>query len=385
MNRTWVHIPTPGDHYSPATGSAIPTIIYEMSRQHYTVGGKTTVIVGRRTRHDYPVGDCVEVDFTRPPSQLEKGADAICSRLGLGRPFGCAVYQPASRAIPKDFTGPIFVHNSPVALEMVKRAHPSAIVCLWANNQLFRTYSEREMAHISAVIDVFVCCSQFIANDLLARLNSNQEKVRVVHNGVDIERFHPISCETPDAPPTILFVGRVTPVKGPDLLLRAGALVLGTKRRFRIRIVGSNNFNAQDSLTPYEHELRRVAAPLGDAVEFIPFVDRRRVLDEYQAASIFCAPSNWDDPCPLIIPEAMACGLPVIASRRGGIPEQGGDAVLYFDPPQVEKLADHLVYLIDSPSARADLGRQARKRAESFAWSLQYERMNRMLEGGAAT
>ncbi len=381
----WIHIPTPGDHYSAATGSAIPTIIYEISRRHDTVGGKTTVIVGRHTRHDYPVGDCVEVDFTRPPSRLEKGADAVCSRLGLGRPFGRAVYQPASRAVPKNFTGPIFVHNSPVALEMVKRAHPRAIVCLWANNQLFRTYTGREVARIAAVTDVFICCSQFIANDLLARLNNNQEKVRVVHNGVDVERFRPALYKPPDAPPTILFVGRVTPVKGPDLLLRAGALVLGTNRRFRIRIVGSSNFNAQDPLTPYEQELRRIAAPLGDAVEFIPFVDRRRVLDEYQAATIFCVPSNWDEPVSLTISEGMACGLPVIASRRGGIPEVGGEAVLYFDPPQVETLADHLAYLIDSPAARADLGHRARKRAESFAWSLQYEQLNRMLEGGAAT
>ena len=51
---------------------------------------------------------------------------------------------------------------------------------------------------------------------------------------------------------------------------------------------------------------------------FFFFCSCGSALDEYHAASIFCAPSNWDDPCPLIIPEAMACGLPVVATATVG-------------------------------------------------------------------
>src|SRR5919204_6515087 len=54
----YIHIPTPGDHYSAATGSATMTVIYEISREHARDGGQTRVIVGRGTRHDYPVGVC---------------------------------------------------------------------------------------------------------------------------------------------------------------------------------------------------------------------------------------------------------------------------------------------------------------------------------------
>ena len=54
----------------------------------------------------------------------------------------------------------------------------------------------------------------------------------------------------------------------------------------------------------------------------------KRILDEYQKASIFCVPTDYDDACPLAMLEGLACGLPTVASQRGGIPEEGGDAVM---------------------------------------------------------
>ena len=59
----FIHLPTPGDHYSPATGSAIMTIIHEMARHHAARGGDTTVIVGDGTRHDYTEGRSAVVKF----------------------------------------------------------------------------------------------------------------------------------------------------------------------------------------------------------------------------------------------------------------------------------------------------------------------------------
>ncbi len=105
-------------------------------------------------------------------------------------------------------------------------------------------------------------------------------------------------------------------------------------------------------VTPYEQELRKLAAGLGDSVEFQPFVDRSRVAAMFDAATIFCVPTNWDDPCPLT----------VVVSRRGGIPEIGGDAVLYFQPPEIDTLADHLAALLDDEKARNALGRRAHPR-----------------------
>jgi glycosyltransferase involved in cell wall biosynthesis len=259
----------------------------------------------------------VEVDFPLLPSRPRKIVDVALSRLGLPRVFGESVYAPAIPAIPKDFAGPIFLHNNPVALRTLKNNFPKAQVTLWANNELFRTYSNAEIARVMAKTDRVICCSQFIADELQKRLATPSDRIFAVHNGTNPERFQPRREPLEEDVPTVLFIGRVLPEKGPDLLLKAAQKVYGGKRKFKVRIVGSSNFNAKDPITPYQEELFKLAEPLGKAVEFQPFVGRAQVVEEYHAASIFCVPSNWDEPVSLTISEGMACGLPVIASRRG--------------------------------------------------------------------
>ena len=381
--RVHFHIPTPGDHFSAATGSAVATVIYEIACRHERNGGQNRLVVGRGTRHDYPVGECIEVDFLPLPSRPRKVVDAALGRLGMPRVFGESVYAPADTAIPRDFSGLIFLHNSPVALRMLKKNHPKAQVTLWVHNALFRTYSDREMQAALAAADRVVCCSQFMADALQQRLSVRSERIFAVVNGVDPERFQPRAEPLEEEIPTVLFIGRVLPDKGPDLLLKAAQKVYGPRRKFKVRIVGSSNFNAKDPITPYQEELLRLAQPLGDAVEFQPFVDRARVIEEYQAASIFCVPSNWDEPVSLTISEGMACGLPVIASQRGGISEVGGDAVLYFQPPDVDTFADHLAMLLDDPNARRMWGARARERALRFSWENQYRKLLHALGSSA--
>lgn len=356
------------------------TIIYELARKHADRGGHTQVIVGRGTRHDYPVGECVEVGFPPLPARSKKGIEAGLARLGLPRPYSSALYRPALAAVDPGFDGPIFLHNSPAAVPLFRRHRSRAQVCLYVHNELFRTYGRREVRKTVSATYRIICDSQFIADQLIARLGRPSPNVRVLNNGVDIERFRPSADSGLGSDPVVLFVGRVIREKGVDLLLRAAARIAGGKRRFRVRVVGSSGFSATDPLSPYELELRRIARPLGGLVEFVPFVDREQIVCEYHAASIFCIPSNWDEPCSLTLPEALACGLASIASRRGGIPEVGGDAVLYFRPPDVDGLAEHLCYLIDDTSARADWGRRARRQAEGISWERQYGRLSAALQ-----
>jgi glycosyltransferase involved in cell wall biosynthesis len=389
----WVHVPFPNDHYSPATGSAAMAVVYELNRQHLQRGGRAQVIVGRGTRHDYPVGECIEVEYPAHPNRKQKLIDAGLSRLRFPRVFENAIYRAASEAIPGDFEGPIFVNNAPGSLRLFKDQHPSAQVCLYAVNALFRTYNRSEVRRTLAAADCVVCCSHYIANDLEMRLGASSPKIQVVHNGVDTDLFRPLKeadraefseAESDEEVPTILFVGRAVPEKGPDLLLRAAGKLLQAQgknqRRFKLRIVGSAGFAPSVRLSSYEEELRRLAQPLGQNVEFQASVDRVQLLREYQGASIFCAPSNWDDPFPLTVLEAMSCGLPVVASQRGGIPEAGGEDIMYFQPPEVDELAAHLAALIDDPALRRSWGGRARERVQRFAWSNQYLQLRQALK-----
>lgn len=374
-----VHVPTPGDHYSATTGSAPMSIIYELSRVHAARGRRTTVVVGAGTVHDYPVGEVREVPFPALPSRRRKALDVGAGRLGLRRFFAESVYRPALDVLPPDFTGTLVVHNAPGAVRLFARHSARARTCLYAHNELFATFGAREAFRTVSAADVVICDSQFLADALQSRLRRPLSSVRVVLNGVDVERFRP--TPPPESiPPVVLFVGRVIPEKGPHLLLSAAARIAGRGRRFTVRIVGSSGFSATDPLTPYERHLRQLAAPIAEHVEFLPFTGRGEVVGEYERASIGCVPSEWDEPCSLTLPEALAAGLPVVASRRGGLPEVGQDAALWFSPPDVEGLAGHLAHLLDDSSARELWGARARARALQISWERQYEIFRAALE-----
>jgi glycosyltransferase involved in cell wall biosynthesis len=376
---TMIQIPTPGDHYSPATGSAIITVIYEFSRPHAECGGQTQIIVGKGTRHDYSIGTCTEVDFPPLRNNKQKLIDAALGKVALGRPFVRNLYGPARDVIDARFDGSVIIHNEPAAMGLIKAKSRNAQVCLHAHNTLFGTYSRSEIWRTIGPADTLLCVSNYIAEEMTVRMGRSSEKIRVVINGVDTERFRPPAQPPDPEVPVVLFLACVRATMGPDLLVRAAAKIRSPKRRFKIRIVGSTGFSASDPLSPYEIEVRKLAEPLGELVEFHPFVDRDGVIREYQSASIFCLPSVWNDPCPLVIPEALASGLPTIASNRGGIPEEGGDAILYFQPPDVDQLAEHLAYLIDDEKARREWGARARARAEAISWEMQYQKLRAAL------
>jgi len=78
--------------------------------------------------------------------------------------------------------------------------------------------------------------------------------------------------------------------------------------------------------------------------------------------------------------EGMATGLPTVATRRGAIPDTGGDALQYFEPTKVEELTAILAKLISDPAARREWGQKARARAEEFSWDRHYRALKREIK-----
>ena len=367
-----LHIPTPGDHYSPATGSAVITVIHAMACEHDATGGRTRLLVSRGTRHDYEIGECQEVEPTTPARRWQKGIDLAFSRVGARRFFGESTYRHVLHAIAPDFDGCIFIHNAPEIVPAVRARATRSQVVLWMHNAVFQHYDRHEVERIERSLDRIVCVSGAIARSVEDRLGRASSKTRIVHNGVDTRRFHPASERQKPNSCVILFVGRVLPIKGVHLLVKAACQLAEEGLDFQLRVVGSSGFQADEPLTDYERRLRDLARPLGNRVTFRPFIDRHAVAGEYLRSTIFCAPSTWDEPFGLAVAEAMACGLPVVTSCRGGIPEFAGSDVLYFTPPDVEDLAERLRLLIASPTARKDLGIRARAAAQRLDWSHSY-------------
>jgi glycosyltransferase involved in cell wall biosynthesis len=305
---------------------------------------------------------------------FDRAIGSITSRRPLsGRP-----YIDAANALGPDYDGIVFVHNEPSGVEPIASRCPKARVCLWVHNQLFTTYTRRQARRVVEQAHRVICVSEFIARGVRAKAGNDPRIVSVL-NGVDTEKFVPADPPPRNDPPVILFIGRMVPEKGPDLLLKAAIELKRQGVRFKLRMVGSQNFNSADSPSPFQQQLVNCAASLDGMVEFLPFQPRSRVVEIYQGADLMCVPSNWDDPCPLTILEGMACGLPVAASHRGGVAELAGSAAAYFEPPNHFELATRLRSLIAEREILKTVGAAGRERAHQFSWTTAHYRLASLL------
>jgi len=181
----------------------------------------------------------------------------------------------------------------------------------------------------------------------------------VIPNGIEVGRPPERPLASLEAPPTILYVGRLRTRKAVAVLLEAMAGLLAQGCEARLQIVGSGE-QAQ--------ALRSHCGELGidRSVEFAGAVRRSELADYYSEASIFCLPSIYEG-FPLAILEAMAAGLPVVSTAVAGIPEavDDGETGLLVPPENAEALAEALRSLVVDPDKRLAMGDAGRLKVES--------------------
>lgn len=361
---------------SPASGNAVVTVARGLGVAQNAAGGSALFLAPRALPNDPTPMEMIEVDTPSKvwPTAREKVVDRFAGAT-IGRwPTVEGIWTTMYEAVPQDEAPVVFVHNEATALAGLRRARPNALGVAYLHNDLFRgwpTHTRKALAMRGPVVAV----SRFIADRMLPGA-ADRGRVLPLVNGVDTKTFHPSAAEVE---PRVLFVGKVTPHKGPDLLIEAALLLAERGVRFRLDIVGASVLWATQGMTPFERFLRYRAEPLGDWIRFLPFVTRDRIGDTYRDATICVVPSNWDDPCPLAVGEGLASGLACVASNRGGIPEIGGEAAMYFDPSDVASLALCLERLLlddDERRARADA---ARKRALELTWDSRLRVLNEWL------
>jgi alpha-maltose-1-phosphate synthase len=219
---------------------------------------------------------------------------------------------------------------------------------------------------LPALFDRFLTVSRYSASVL----EVPPRKVRVVYGGADPRRFSPDPSVQRS---TVLFVGRLTPHKGVDRLIRA--LPDGA----RLTIVGDRGHDPQLPARDYPRLLRRLAE--GREVTFAGTVPEAQLPDIYRGAAVFVLPTVKLD-CygrqfpiaellGLSVLEAMASGTPVVASRLDALPEvvRDGETGFLVTPGDVEELRDRLAQLLADPGLAARVGSRAREVAvEFFTW-----------------
>lgn len=373
-----IHAITPGDHFSPRTGSAIPTVVHGLASAAIAGGDARHAVVLDRTtyRPRYESAEVIECEPSRRPSRRDYLLDAGQAFLGGRRPATAEYYRPvveAVRALPPAI---LLAHNAPILPWLLRDTAHQVVV--YAHNHLFGTYGRPELSRRLATAAAIVCVSEWLAERTRRRLPTRlRSRVHAVGNGVDVVSFHPATEEPRRAMKRVMYVGRVTPQKGVDVLVRAAASL--NRQDIEVVIVGRPGFAPDAPLSDYELELRRLAARTRTRLSFEGFVDRTELPALLRTADAFVLPSRGAESWGLTAGEAMATGLPVVASRIGGVPEVIGDAGVLVEPDNPRALAAALASLISDSVERTRLGRAARARVEAHDWDWAWSRLRLVL------
>lgn len=211
------------------------------------------------------------------------------------------------------------------------------------------------------------------ARQLVALHDADPRRIDVAHPGVDLEVFRPGDRQqaravlglAPDEP-IVAFVGRIQPLKAPDVLLRAAAELPG------VRVVVAGGPSGSSGLAE-PGCLVRLAAELGisDRVTFLPPQSREDLAGLFRAADLVAVPS-YSESFGLVALEAQACGTPVVAAAVGGLPVAVRDGVTggLVDGHDIDAWAaaiGELLRLGAGPRGWA-MRRAAVSHAASFAW-----------------
>jgi D-inositol-3-phosphate glycosyltransferase len=212
--------------------------------------------------------------------------------------------------------------------------------------------------------------------------NADGHKINIIPPGVDICHFYPIpedeAREFIGIPPCkgmLLFVGRIEPLKGLDILLEAIAIMKKEhgieESMFCLSVIGGDLELTPDAMSSEMLRLQRLREKYG-LEEMVALLGKRSqdtLAYYYSAAKVVVMPSHYES-FGMVALEAMACGTPVVASDVGGLAYLVKDGVTGFTVPAGDPwiLADRLTQLLYNENQRQQMGDQAAQYAREYAW-----------------
>ncbi len=227
----------------------------------------------------------------------------------------------------------------------------SGKIQLWLTNKVRKAVVKSALAGAHRVVAVSEGAHEALRGTI------SPKRLRYVANGVDFARFGP--PEEPHDPPRVLYVGLLTPRKGVIDLFAASRMLIKRGIDHELVIAGGT----PDEGPAAEAEVR-AAAP--EQAHLIGTRPHEEMVELYRSADVFCLPSWWEA-MPLTVLEAMATGLPVVATRVGDIPSMlGGGAAGEIVPARNPlALANGLELFLTDPGLRRQRGMEGRRRAEA--------------------
>ncbi|MBN1923698.1 MAG: glycosyltransferase family 4 protein [Nanoarchaeota archaeon] len=224
---------------------------------------------------------------------------------------------------------------------------------------LFNKLMKRVLVWQANRADKVITVSQTTYNDLL-RIGVNKEKIIVIPNGVDLKLFKPVNKKSKKF--VISHVSRISPEKAQHFTINAiKNLPDKIRDNIELRIIG------QVSDKDYFNILEK-----NSSIKYYTNLRDEDFAKRIAESDLVVFPTMMSEGFGLVVLEAMACSVPVIASRQESIKEAGGDACEYFTQGDEKDFIKKILKIYKSPSLRKKLVRKGLKRAEGFSWDNVY-------------
>jgi len=235
-------------------------------------------------------------------------------------------------------------------------------------NRILRFFEYRLLNRSDEIIAV----SKYTKKEILENYDLNANKIKVIYNGVDVNKFRPSGNKERikrelgiNGDKIVLYVGRLYCRKNLPTLLRSIPDVLRKFRNVKFIISGKGFRGEEERLKALARKLK-----IERSVSFTGYFPDEKLPRLYRASDIFVLPSIYEN-LPFALLEAMATALPTVTTNVGGIPEviQDGKNGLLFSPLNARELAEKILYLLENPGYAFEIGCYGRKTVEEkFNW-----------------
>lgn len=243
-----------------------------------------------------------------------------------------------------------------IALSAARNWYQRLLIRRWHSFLGMQKNVVRELHNIVTVSD---CSRQDIARDF----GLQPAGISLVHNGIDTEVFQPVPGVTRNPLRLMATCSADAPLKGLRYLLRAYAQLLRKYPDLELLLISKPKPGGET-----EKLVRRLG--IADKVRFVSGISTQEMVRYYAEAAIAVVPSVYEG-FGLPAGEAMACGLPVVSTDGGALPEVVGDAGVIVPVKSAQALADAIDGLLQDPQRREELGAMARDRIlEEFSWEV---------------
>lgn len=276
--------------------------------------------------------------------------------------------------------------NRPLLVPLFHEASPASRIVLSVHNEMFgpEKLSLETGQGVVAQLDRIVTISRFIENGIRTRFPASAPKLRTIYSAADVDRFLPRWDPAAKAEAAalrerlglgdrrvLLYVGRLSPKKGAHVVIEAVRLLQRHGRGLQLVVVGSKWYGGDDP-DPYIDALQRTAETLSPPAVFTGYVPYSEVHRYFWLADVFVCASQWEEPLSRTHYEAMAAGVPIVTTDRGGNAEvvrgwRNGVICERHDDPV--SMSQAIRRLLSHPGTRRARGQRGRRLAERrYTW-----------------